>query len=73
MHGVCEIRDVKNIMHRVVGTDTGKVGDTYYVENDTSDENSAYFHLYATVQQRFGQTAPIFAFYLPCNSALVQT
>jgi hypothetical protein len=51
---------------------TGKVGDTRYVENDTSDENGAYFSLLSTVQRCWGQTAPIFAFSLPCNSVLIQ-
>ncbi len=37
---------------------TGKVGDTWYVLNDPSDENGARFCLLFTVQQCFGPTAP---------------
>ena len=36
-----------------LGHTTGKVGDTWCVENDTFDENGAYFYFFSTVQQCF--------------------
>ncbi len=44
---------VKAVKYVVELRINGKVGDTWCVENDTFDENGAYFYFFSTVQQCF--------------------
>jgi len=44
LHIASAMQSVKSI----IDSNTGKVGDTWCVENDTFDENGAYFYLFST-------------------------